>query len=178
MQKAKIVKTVLARKSTSLDHQTVKRLKGMALICLLLASVLIVGFSLKGLTSHKQTCRQTYRSDGQLVIGDTSFAFEKASSDEQRIRGLSGRICISSGQAMLFEFEQDGSQAIWMKDMLFPIDIVWLDAQKRVVFVVRDADPKSYPQIFQSTTPARYVLELPEQVASSKDLETGSVVNW
>ena len=44
--------------------------------------------------------------------------------------------------------------------MHFLIDIIWLPADKKVVFRQLNAEPSTYPQTFRSNKPARYVLEL------------------
>lgn len=56
-----------------------------------------------------------------------------------------------------------------MKDMQYSIDIVWLDAAKKVIYIVKDAHPDSYPEvIFKPPQEARYVIELKAGVVDSK----------
>ena len=53
---------------------------------------------------------------------------EVAATDAERRRGLGGRESVDSSQGMLFVFDFFGSHPIWMKAMLVPIDVLWLDA--------------------------------------------------
>ncbi len=58
--------------------------------------------------------------------------------------------------------------------MKYPIDIVWLDKDKKVVYIVKNAPPESYP--YENFTPkqdARYVLELPAGTVSKKSIAIG-----
>lgn len=77
---------------------------------------------------------------------------------------------------MLFVLEIDDYWAVWMKDMGFSIDIVWLDAEGRVLSVVEGAAPESYPKIFLPKAAAHYVLELPAGAAARYGLAEGAKV--
>lgn len=58
-----------------------------------------------------------------------------------RQRGLSGRQGLAGDEGMLFVFPQDGKYSIWMKDMLFSIDIVWIAADGGIVDMVQNVSP-------------------------------------
>ena len=62
---------------------------------------------------------------------------------------------------------------MWMKDMQFPIDILWLDAEYKIVFIKHVSTPETYPESFYSDVPARYVLELPAGFAREHDFKIG-----
>ena len=55
----------------------------------------------------------------------TSDRYELADTSSERTKGLSYRTEIPK-EGMLFIFPNKGIQGFWMKDMLFPIDILWL----------------------------------------------------
>ena len=61
-----------------------------------------------------------------VSIGDHEFVAEVADTPESRARGLSGHKPLSEDQGMLFLFPEASVQAFWMKEMLFPIDIIWI----------------------------------------------------
>mgnify|MGYP006294767647 CR=1 FL=1 len=94
-------------------------------------------------------------------IANKDYTLEIVRSQEERIRGLSGRKRLGSNSGMLFLFPTSDYHAIWMKEMNFAIDIVWLDADYKVVNIVQEATPESYPATFRPEVPARYVIELP-----------------
>lgn len=109
-----------------------------------------------------------------VYFGTTAVNVEVAATETARIQGLSGRASLPAGHGMLFIFESDGDQGIWMKDMNFPIDIIWADSAGRVVTVVPSASPDSYPRtIFHPSLPARYVLETPAGFAATNNIYEG-----
>ena len=112
----------------------------------------------------------------QIQVGDTPLAVEVADTESLREQGLSGRDSLPEGQGMLFVFEQDGLWGIWMKDMRFPIDIVWADASGTVITIAPGIAPDTYPNSFYPTAPARYVLELPAGFAAAHDIAIGSKI--
>ena len=107
-------------------------------------------------------------------IGDAVFSAQVAKTNEQRIKGLSGRAGLGSDEAMLFVYDTDGKWSIWMKEMRFPIDIVWLDKDKKVVHIVKNVPPESYPhESFVPMEDARYVVELAAGTVARKAITIG-----
>jgi uncharacterized membrane protein (UPF0127 family) len=104
------------------------------------------------------------------------FKVELATSSAAQERGLSGRTDVPEGYGMLFVFSEAGSYGIWMKDMLVPIDILWLSDTGEVITVKADARPESYPDVFYPSTPARYVLETRDGEAARRGWRQGSVI--
>ena len=77
-------------------------------------------------------------------------------------QGLSGRKYLENNTGMLFVFPKEDYYAFWMKDMLFPIDIIWMDKNYKIVYVKKNAQPCttfSCPK-FAPDKPAQYVLEV------------------
>jgi uncharacterized membrane protein (UPF0127 family) len=104
---------------------------------------------------------QNFISGGKyLVIGDAKLKILLADTDEKRILGLSGKDHLEEGQAMLFIFPENGVHGIWMKDMNFAIDIIWLDSKFQVVDFLEGVTPASYPNVFKPKKDSRYVLEV------------------
>jgi uncharacterized membrane protein (UPF0127 family) len=97
-----------------------------------------------------------YFPDGQSVNT------ELAVTPEERAQGLMFRQKLEFDQGMLFVFEREGIYSFWMKNMLIPLDLVWLDRGKRVVHVERDVPPCAEDPCptYTSNVPALYVLEL------------------
>jgi uncharacterized membrane protein (UPF0127 family) len=60
-----------------------------------------------------------------------------------------------------------------MKDMNFPIDMVWVDANQRVVSIESDVPPASYPKTFCPDEAAKYVLEFSAGTAAQQGLSVG-----
>lgn len=117
------------------------------------------------------------RPTATLRHGGKTYRLEIVSSEAARERGLSGRTALAADKGMFFAFPSDGAQCMWMKDMAFPIDMVWLDAAKRVVHVEPAVAPETYPKEFCSAKPARYVIELYNGEAKRAGVTTGNVLD-
>lgn len=91
-----------------------------------------------------------------------SFSIEVADTDATREHGLMDRTQMDADHGMLFVFQDDAPRAFWMKNTKIPLDMLFFDAERRLVSVQHNvppctADPcPAYP----SGAPARYVLEL------------------
>lgn len=92
-------------------------------------------------------------------FGGMSLRIDYATTTMAREKGLGGRTDISSDYGMLFVFPKDDYYGFWMKNMLIPIDIFWLDNKGQVVSIAEDVSASSYPNVFYPSEPARYVLE-------------------
>ncbi len=113
-------------------------------------------------------------------VGSRVIDIERADTEASRTKGLSGRPCIKSNQALLFVFDKSdqANHCFWMKDMRFGIDMIWLDSDKKVVNIVRDVQPQTYPKSFCPGHPTSYVMEIKQNTASYLGLEIGAVVKF
>ena len=110
-----------------------------------------------------------------LRVGQGEFAIRVARTDEERERGLSGTTKLPADRALLFVFPSNDTWGIWMKDMNYPIDIVWLDENKTVIFIKQHASPSSYPgEIFKPSKRAKYVVEFAAGATSDARITIGS----
>ena len=96
--------------------------------------------------------------------------FLKADTQSLRTQGLSGRESNVSEPGMFFVFDDDSQHEIWMKDMKFPLHLVWLDNNKRVVDITYDVPPDTYPKTFTSAKPARYLIEIDANFAKKDEV--------
>jgi uncharacterized membrane protein (UPF0127 family) len=110
------------------------------------------------------------------VFGGVPIVLEYAVTDEARERGLSGREEVPDRFGMLFVFTEDAKHGFWMKDMLVPIDIFWLNAEREVVSIAKDVSPSSYPQSFYPGALARSVLETRAGFADAYGIATGTTL--
>ncbi len=113
-------------------------------------------------------------SGSHLIMGEHVFAVERVSTPVALERGLSGRASLPGDSAMLFVFERPGKQCFWMKDMNFALDIIWLDATKRVVYLALDISPETYPKTFCPDQDAAYVVEVNAGRAQKNGVKVGS----
>jgi len=109
-----------------------------------------------------------------MSLNGHTYRLTVAQTEADREHGLSDTSSLPQDQAMLFVFPSSGHPAIWMKDMNYPIDIVWLSNDKTVVHTVENAQPSSYPDtIFQTDNDSRYVIELPAGTIEKTDINSG-----
>jgi uncharacterized membrane protein (UPF0127 family) len=105
--------------------------------------------------------------------------FETADNYNSRKLGLSGKDSIGSNEGLLFVFEDSSiKNCFWMKDMKFPIDMVWLDDDKQVVSVKESVSPTTYPDTFCPEAPAKYGLELLAGKSKDFGIEAGVKLSW
>ena len=107
-----------------------------------------------------------------------SYNIEFAKTPSQQEMGLSKRQCLPKYGALVFLFPTDDKFGIWMKDMKFPIDVVWLDKDHKVVDVKKNMQPDTYPEVFYPKNDARYVLELNTGGADNIGASSGTPVQW
>ena len=111
-----------------------------------------------------------------LLLNGKPIALEVVRSDAALEKGLSGRAGMARDHGMLFVFDHPGEQCFWMKDMQFSLDMVWLDAQQKIVKIEQNIRPETYPKSFCAGN-TQYVIELNAGVAKAADLHIGKTLN-
>jgi uncharacterized membrane protein (UPF0127 family) len=112
------------------------------------------------------------KSDGTVV----SSEIELANSFLQMTLGLMFRKSIAPGYAMVFDMRREQYIGIHMAFVSFPIDLVYLDREKRIIDIkhrLRAWIGLAYPK-----KPARYVIEIPAGAAGEHGLKEGDVLEW
>jgi hypothetical protein len=106
------------------------------------------------------------------------FSVELATDDASRQRGLMMRTALAPDHGMLFVFPHTGPQAFWMKNTLIPLDILYFDAERRLVSMQLEVPPcRADPcPTYPSDAPAIYVLELSAGTARRIGATTGDVL--
>lgn len=137
-----------------------------------LLSILVIIVALVGIFFAKNSF--TSRSTGVIPLKQV----EIADTPSLRERGLSGRSVIADDFGLLFVFEMSGGYEFWMKDMKFPIDIVWLDKNLRVTSVSEDISPQTFPKTFTSSQKSKYVLEVNSKIAKKNNYIEGNTLDF
>jgi uncharacterized membrane protein (UPF0127 family) len=104
-----------------------------------------------------------------------TFNVEVVSRPEERERGLMYRQTLASDAGMLFDFQQDASVSMWMKNTFIPLDMVFITADGTVVKVAADTVPQSLETI-PSGRPIRAVLEIKGGEAARQGIAAGDHV--
>src|ERR1035437_7103439 len=97
-----------------------------------------------------------------------------ATSTEDQEKGLGGRDSLPQNTGMLFVFDMPDTYGFWMKDMHFPIDIIWLNKDMMVTYVAQNVSPASYPEVFKPETPSLYVLEVNSGYTKANTIGVGT----
>lgn len=100
--------------------------------------------------------------------------------DEDRAMGLMFRPSLPQDRGMLFVFERAEFHGIWMKNCRFPIDILWLDEERKVVHLAEAVPPcKAEPcPVYQPLGRAAYVVELNAGQARRERAVIGSSLSF
>lgn len=118
----------------------------------------------------------------EITVGDKVVYARIAIKSEDRTRGLSGTEKLEPEEGMIFQFPARGVEAFWMKDMQFPLDMIWIDEGK-VIDITADipAPPPGTPDssltIYPSSAPVTHVLEVNAGWAAANNITTGAAVS-
>ncbi|HEX6112856.1 MAG TPA: DUF192 domain-containing protein [Geminicoccaceae bacterium] len=104
--------------------------------------------------------------------GPFRFEIEVARTPAERARGLMFRESLADDQGMLFDFGHPQRVAMWMRNTLIPLDILFIRSDGRISSIARDAQPLS-DQVMESAEPVRAVLELPGGLTAERGIEPG-----
>jgi len=77
----------------------------------------------------------------RVIVNGFELTADLAITDDQKTKGLAIKDDLKENESMLFVYEQPSRQGFWMKDMKFPIDIIWLDSNGTVVHIEHNLQP-------------------------------------
>ncbi|HEY0964269.1 MAG TPA: DUF192 domain-containing protein [Candidatus Paceibacterota bacterium] len=120
--------------------------------------------------------RRYYPTLLPVTIGSTTVMASLADSIPERIKGLSDTPYLPEGIVKLFAFGTAGEHSIWMKDMNYPIDIIWVSEDGTIVHHKDNVSPDTYPESFSSPRPAFYVIEANAGFVAKEGLKNGDKV--
>lgn len=119
------------------------------------------------------------KNSTKVTIGENIITAEISDSEEGRIQGLSGRKSLPENHGMLFVFEEANKYSFWMKDMKFPIDIIWIN-KGEIVDITYHVNPEATDAksltTYQPKESAQYVLEVNANYAREKGIKIGDLV--
>ena len=108
------------------------------------------------------------------------ISVEVADTVEKRSLGLGKRSGLENGWGMLFVFEKRKQHGFWMKNMQFPLDIIWLD-NHRIVHILRNVQPAKsgvIPQVMTPPVAGNFVLEIDSGRADVLKLQVGQRLRY
>jgi uncharacterized protein len=115
----------------------------------------------------------------QLTIvsatGPHQFKVEVAETPAQMTQGLMFRSSLPPDAGMLFDYKQPTAATMWMRNTLIPLDMLFVDAQGRIVNIHQRAVPQSL-DVIAAAAPVRAVIELNGGTAARLGIEPGDQV--
>ena len=104
------------------------------------------------------------------------FVVEVARTNQEKKRGLMFRKTLAANSGMLFLYQRETLQLMWMKNTLIPLDILFIDKSGIITRIVERAVPHSLATI-SSRGRALAVLELKGGITSRLDIKRGDKVD-
>ena len=107
------------------------------------------------------------------------FNVKIASTQEELSKGLMFRESLGKNSGMLFVFSEEDFHNFWMKNTLIPLDIIWINSDKKIIFIERNVQPclEEICETYSSGEKALYVLELNSGKVDEVGLEIGDELN-
>ncbi len=119
-----------------------------------------------------------------VTVGSSWFEVEIAATSQERSRGLSGRESLPDSSGMLFVYDSAQTPSFWMREMLIPLDFVWIGEDCSVVDLHTNVPPPppgtstgSLPK-YKPANPVRYVLEINTGKVDELGIEIGDPVSF
>lgn len=107
------------------------------------------------------------------IAKDACVQLARITTPEAQKEGLSGRQSMKDTEGLLFDFGVPGSRCMWMKDMLFSIDMIWLDTSQTITTIKENVSPDTFPESFCGTDKDAYVIEVNAGVVKEAKLSVG-----
>ena len=142
---------------------------------LLIAGVLAL---LAFFVSQNENYSEPKKPITSVVVGGEKFDVLIADTMALRQRGLSGRPSLKENEGMLFIFTDNAVRGFWMKEMNFPLDIIWINENQEITGIAENVLPESYPESVSSIVPVKYVLEINANTASKRGILEGKEVEF
>lgn len=120
------------------------------------------------------------KKEPQVCFKNHCFSVKLALTPEEKSKGLMYRGSLDKNKGMLFIYDKEGEYSFWMKNVLIPLDIIWLDKAKKVVYIAENCQPclePSCPSI-KPEKAAKYVLEINGGLASEMGLSVGDELKF
>ena len=124
-----------------------------------------------------------FKKEGTLTFTDslgnvkTRIDIQIADNEYDRELGLMFRKHMQENRGMLFIFPQEGIQSFWMHNTYIPLDMIFVNAQDKIV-TIQNADKTLSDQTYSSIKPAQFVIEVNLGFAKKYGLKVGDIISW
>ena len=120
---------------------------------------------------------------GTVAFRQHAFMAEVAATEPEKAKGLMYRQSLAKDRCMFFVYGEDGYHAIWMKNCLIALDVVWVDAEGKVLEAVEHVPPCSPMRgddcpTYGGTVPSRHFIEFAPGTLRRIGLKKGDRLGW
>lgn len=139
------------------------------IVLVLIAVFVIAGLYLK--------FREYVLPTAVIQIAGQEIKVELAQTPRAWAKGLSGRKNLDEKAGMFFVYPEPSRRGFWMKEMNFPLDIIWIN-EGQVVDIAPNVPPASdsNPPLYYPRLPAQGVLEVKAGFSEKYGLKIGDRV--
>jgi uncharacterized membrane protein (UPF0127 family) len=128
-----------------------------------------------------EATRSDLRTSASVLVPaagrNVSFRVELARTPEEHERGLMYRPQLDPDAGMLFLFDRPAPLSFWMKNTLIPLDMLFIDADHKIVGIVENAEPQTLTSR-RVDEPAQYVLEIGGGLSARLGIRPGAIVEF
>lgn len=110
------------------------------------------------------------------TINGELFTLEVASTEQEQAMGLMFRESMEADKGMLFTYKDEDFRTFWMMNTYISLDIIFLDKDKKVVSISENTKTRQTDELYYSTAPAKYVIELNAGTSKALDLKPGQTI--
>ena len=177
---AKVKKKQSEQKTTKPKNKF--SVKQVVIVVLALA---VIGFFIVNNFLHKEPEPEyyTFTKEGELIFTDSlgtlkaKIDLEIADNEYERELGLMIRNEMEENQGMLFIFNSEKYQSFWMRNTLISLDMIFVNAQKKIVTIHKNTKTLS-DQSYPSSEPAMYVVEVIAGFTDKYNIQIGDKIDW
>ena len=164
-------------------YYPLKTLKVFFSLTLLLISCFILGeaaFSLALNNSNSGgSSIEEVKSTSVVKVNNMTLDVILATTPSDQSKGLAIKESMNESEGMLFVFKNPQKHSFWMKDMKFPIDIIWADSEGKIVHIEKNLQPCIFLLPCTSYSPLNdslYVLEVVSNFTNKYDVKIGDQI--
>ncbi len=140
---------------------------------LIITAILIAVFVYLIQLQEKKAILTIIKTDGSEI----TFHVEVVTSHRQQELGLMNIKSLPKNDGMLFLFDKPQEIEMWMKNTYIPLDMIFIDKDRRIINIAKNTTPES-EKIISSGGNVIAVLEINAMLTDEYSIDTTSKVRW
>ncbi|HEX9804266.1 MAG TPA: DUF192 domain-containing protein [Candidatus Dojkabacteria bacterium] len=106
----------------------------------------------------------------------SNLTVEVADTQDERRVGLMNRHFLDYDRGMLFVFPKEEVLEFWMRNTFIPLDIIFVDEDKEIVYIQKNTTPLQESPTYSSIFPSKYAIEVNSGWSDTNNIEVGDTV--